>query len=226
MSLLDRLIPAGFQSNVAATFSPKAYALTAEEFLPKWGEGVDPYARFKEIRDMGYEPTQSFADILMSEEDDTDMSLESIVSIMENPENSEYFVNKSAASGINPFSSQSLAEGFKLAGVTGYDPSMATTAKLSSLRALDTSSYAGQIAEQRGSLADTLVSRRQTAQSAGGGFAGYGGRAAGQEAAELAFESGVQDIYGNVGEQRSAAMQNLYGQLDDYSKLISQQQGG
>lgn len=225
MSLLDRLIPAGFQSNVAATFSPKTYALTAEEFLPGWGEGAHRYERFKEIREMGYEPTQELADILMSD-NPTGSTYDLMDTEFLDPENSEYFVNKSAASGINPFSSQSLAEGFKLAGVTGYDPSMATTAKLSSLRALDTSSYAGQIAEQRGSLADTLVSRRQTAQSAGGGFAGYGGRAAGQEAAELAFESGVQDIYGNVGEQRSAAMQNLYGQLDDYSKLISQQQGG
>ena len=36
----------------------------------------------------------------------------------------------------------------------------------------------------------------------------------------------LQDIYGNIGQQRGAAMEDLYRQLDDYSKLISQQQGG
>ena len=106
------------------------------------------------------------------------------------------------------------------------DPSMAKTAKLSTLRALDPGSYSSQISTRRGSLADKLTAARQRAQATGGGFAGYGGRGVGEEIAEAQYETGVQDVYGQVGAQRGQAMKTLQDQLSDYGTLISQQKGG
>jgi len=102
---------------------------------------------------------------------------------------------------------------------------MATTTALGALRKIDPGSYAKEISEQRGTLADRLVAQQQSAQQAGSGFAGYGGRAAGQELAQQQYEAGVQDIYSGVAQQRGQALQDLYSQLDDYGRLISQQQG-
>jgi hypothetical protein len=102
---------------------------------------------------------------------------------------------------------------------------MATTSALESLRKIDPGSYTKEISEKRGTLADRLVAQQQSAQQAGSGFAGYGGRTVGQELAQQQYEAGVQDIYSGVAQQRGQALQDLYSQLDDYGRLISQQQG-
>ena len=132
---------------------------------------------------------------------------------------------KASGETINPFAGGSLAEGFRQAGLSDYEADMATTSALGTLRKIDPGSYTKEVSEQRGTLADRLVAQQQSAQQAGSGFAGYGGRTAAQELAQQQYEAGVQDIYSGVAQQRAQALQDLYSQLDDYGRLISQQQG-
>jgi len=285
MSLLDRLLPGNYLSNVEATFAPKRYDFVEQgedflkDFTPMSGEsGTEILDLYKRLQAAGIHPTEKMADKLMGAGrpggDDPDRRLPKTHAAMMQYEYTMWkaledageplsdadrarmqrvkelhadkvalsrkrgvglgdfgalevdnaFV-KTSGETINPFASGSLAEGFRQAGVSDFDADMATTTALGALRKIDPSSYAKEISEKRGTLADRLVAQQQSAQQAGSGFAGYGGRTVGQELAQQQYESGVQDIYSGVAQQRGQALQDLYSQLDDYGRLISQQQG-
>ncbi len=282
MSLLDRLLPQNYLSNVQATFRPKSYdfiqgATGEEDFLPGFGEGENIYNLYNRLKDAGINPSQEMAQRLAgeggfgspgneakrsallssymytmykaledagetltaaekAEMEELKENYVSKYSTARSQEGQDYvddlslvvedaFIAPQDAAVVNPFASGSLAEGFRQAGVSDFDADMATTAALGTLRQLDPGSYAKEISEKRGTLADRLVAQQQSAQQAGSGFAGYGGRTVGQELAQQQYEAGVQDIYSGVAQQRGQALQDLYSQLDDYGRLISQQQG-
>ena len=235
MSVLDYIVPSGFQSDVQSTFAPKQFnLLQAGEFTPGRSDQGD-YDRYVDLINQGYQITPEAYEFLTADkntrkamERSADDSTYNYGSML-NPE-SEFFAFYKPGElddfTGNIFGGQTLAQGFQRAGVMDYDPSMAKTAKLSTLRALDPGSYSSQISTRRGSLADKLTAARQRAQATGGGFAGYGGRGVGEEIAEAQYETGVQDVYGQVGAQRGQAMKTLQDQLSDYGTLISQQKGG
>ena len=237
--LLDSLLTPSFMSDVQTTFMPKQYNITAGEFTP----GIDDretYDAFLDLQKQGYQPTKEMADMMMLTGDYkkdgllirnkktgavmTKEQYTNRLKDMMSPE-SGMFLSESAAAP-NIFSQASLAQGLARSGVEGGRAGMVKPMKLSSLRGIDPASFSAQIGQRRGSLADRLVGQRQAAAATGGDFAGYGGRAAGTAAAEEAFESGVQNIYGDVGKQRGQALQGLAKELADYQGLIKTVQGG
>lgn len=238
MSVLDYLVPGSFQSDVQGTFTPKQFAtITSTEFTP----GRSDQGAFDQYMDMinqGYNISPEAYEILTSGKHDREAHFASMglsdrvgdyYAGIFDPESEYYAFSKPGEQdpiSSNIFAGGTLAQGFQRAGIGDYDPSMAKTASLSTLRALDPGSYSGMVRQQRGSLADKLMASRQMAQAQGGGFAGYGGRGAGEAAAEEQFTAGVQDVYGQVAQQRGLAMKTLQDRLKDYGGFISEQQGG
>ena len=237
--LLDSLLTPSFMSDVQTTFMPKQYNIAADEFTPGVNDQAT-YDAFLEMQKQGYQPTKEMADMMMLTGDyEKDgayiknkktgelMTKERYTDQLKNMMNvdSGMFLSESAAAP-NIFSQASLSQALARSGVEGGRAGMAKPMKLSSLRAIDPASFSAQVGQRRGSLADRLVGQRQSAAATGGDFAGYGGRADATNAAEEAFESGVQNIYGDVGRQRGQALQGLAKELADYQGLIKTVQGG
>ena len=109
--------------------------------------------------------------------------------------------------------------GKMVAGGQGRTPSSAgfTEWKPEMFRELKTGFYEPEIAKKRSTLAERLIGRTEQARGLGGDIAGYGGRqrAVGQERA--GFTKGVEDIYADVGQKQTAALQNIYDVIDQYT---------
>mgnify|MGYP006408730025 FL=1 len=234
MSVLDYLLPKSFMSDVQTTFRPKMYdTITAPEFTSGISDGA-AYQRYLNQMDAGMTVNPTAYDFLTS--DLTTMKetarargfddVTAYMSAMEDPESEHYmYVDPSKAGEVNIFGGQSMAEGFERAGVSGFDPSMASPMKLSSLRNIDPGSYAKETSMKRGTLADKLASRRATASQVGGGFAGYGRRNLAEDLAEQQFVEGSRGVIEDVNKQRADALSELYAGLEDYQGLISSMEG-
>ena len=206
-------------SDVQSTFRPKRFHMTQDEFMPLVDEeGARHYQRYRDIRAMGYEPTQEMADLLMSGKYRAS-TFDLLESEFPNPEDSDYFTHVGDGA-TNIFGGQSLAHGFEMAGVTDFNPNMAQPINLSTLRGLDTGSYSKEIGMKRGTLADALAVRREKSSQLGGGFAGYGQRGAAQDVAQQKFQAGAEAVYEDINKQRAGILDQLYSQLGDYESII------
>lgn len=213
MSVLDYLLPKSFMSDVQTTFRPK---LISEEDFPDGGA----YNVYKDLVAQGYGPTADFMEMFDPETGFTNLSADSPYL---DPDSPAFMFTSNQP--INIFGGQSLAEGFQQAGVSGFDPSMASPMKLSSLRNIDPGSYAKETSMKRGTLADKLASRRATASQVGGGFAGYGRRNLAEDLAEQQFIEGSRGVMEDVNKQRADALSELYAGLENYQGLISSMEG-
>jgi hypothetical protein len=230
-SVLDRILPQSFMSDVQTAFRPKSYAeILANEFTPSRDDHSD-FETYLNFLAQGYEINPEAYDFLTATKDMREELAEEkgySVSDFLNPdsENFGFFRPEEVSPIKNIFGGKSLAEGFSRAGVSDFDSSLAQPAKLSTLRKIDPSSYSKEIGMKRGTIADVLTRQKAKASQIGGGFAGYGQRNIASEAAEQQFEMGVQDVYQDVNEQRASALQDLYSELENYQSLIAPMQTG
>ena len=236
MSVLDYLLPKSFMSDVQTTFRPKKFeTLSDQEFTPGRSD-QDVYNQYVNMMEQGYFIDPKVYDVLTSSSNERAAFFESLgisddvgswYEGITDPESEYYaFTAPEDVKQIqNIFGGQSLAEGFQQAGVSGFDPSMASPMKLSSLRNIDPGSYAKETSMKRGTLADKLASRRATASQVGGGFAGYGRRNLAEDLAEQQFIEGSRSVMEDVNKQRADALSELYAGLEDYQGLISSMEG-
>ena len=123
----------------------------------------------------------------------------------------------------NIFDPESWVSGVEEAQGVGsaskHDPSMFTAFTPEMFKKLRTEHYQPQIEEQKGSLIDKLIGKKQRAADVGGGFAGYGGRERATAAAETGFRGGVEDIYAGVEQQKAQGLQSIYDVLSQYEDL-------
>ena len=242
-SLLSRLLPQGWQSQVSATFAPKRYdTFSAGDFTPDLsGDWADrpSYDSYRALLDAGYRPTAKGYDLYAG----TDVDFGGLFDIAKkanyrakvtgslfdptdpnvNPADfSEYWVHPDEMEDINVFDPGSLRAGFERAGLPDAHKGMFTPFQASDLRALDPSTYTAQMEKDRANLASSLQDRLGIASGIGGGFAGYGGRSSAKDLALQKYEQGAEGLYADINKQRAGAIQGLYSKLEDYDKLISQ----
>ena len=215
MSLLDRLLPKGWQSQVRSTFSPNRLSLS--DFTPG-ADDEDQWKKYKNLLDEGYALTsKGWDEFTKGSGAAWDEALDK-----ESKWFSDHWIDPSDIDPINLFDPDSLMAGFERARMSGVGKDMFTPFKASDLRALDPSSYTAQMEKDRSYLAGQLQDRLATSAGLGGGFAGYGGREKAQDFATQQFQSGAEGLYADINKQRAGAVGNLYSKLEDYDKLISQ----
>ena len=220
-SLLERLLPKGWQSQVSSTFGPKRFNRIAES---DWGGGGGwqiPYQEYQDMLDAGLVPTQNGYDFFTKGETPYASFATSADRIKELG-GTDFWYDPSQMDDINVFDPNSLVAGFKRAGLQDANKSMATPFQASDLRALDPSSYTSQMEKDRSNLATSLQNKLASSAGMGGGFAGYGGRTEAQDLATQQFKSGAEGLYADANKQRASAVGKLYSKLEDYDKLIAQ----
>ena len=218
MTLLDRLLPANWQTQVASTFGPKRFdELSSSEWTPGKKTGSGQFKKYKDYLEQGLMPTQKAYDYFTVGEDIPDEVFDK-----EGANFSDYWVDPSQMDPVNVFDPNSLMAGFQRAGLHDANKSMFTPFQASDLRALDPSFYTAQMEKDRSNLAGQLQNRLAAAGATGGGFAGYGGRTQAQDLATQQFQSGAEGLYADINKQRAGAVGSLYSKLEDYDKLISQ----
>tara|TARA_Y100001963_G_C6792303_1_gene456230 strand:+ start:4548 stop:5228 length:681 start_codon:yes stop_codon:yes gene_type:complete len=224
MSLLDRLLPAGFLSQVSSTFGPKKYGLiTSSDFTPSHTDR-SKWEQYKRLHDAGWIPTQAGYDLFTGGSSVPWSALPS-GDDLSGEGYSDYWLRPDQITELDPinvFDPDSLVAGFQRAGLADADKGMFTPFQASDLRKLDPSEYTGQLEESRSNLAAGLQKGLETASGIGGGFAGYGGRQSAADLAEQQYEKGASDLYAGIDQARAKAAQNLYSKLEGYDKLISQ----
>ena len=217
-SLLERLLPKGWQSQVASTFGPKRFdELSSSEWTPGKKTGNDEFKLYKDYLAEGLMPTQKAYDYFTVGKDIPDE-----VFNKEGANFSDFWVDPSQMDPVNVFDPNSLMAGFQRAGLHDANKGMFTPFQASDLRAVDPSSYSAQMEKDRSNLAGQLQNRLAAAGATGGGFAGYGGRTQAQDLATQQFQSGAEGLYADINKQRAGAVGSLYSKLEDYDKLISQ----
>ena len=218
MTLLDRLLPQGWQSQVASTFGPKRYdKLAPGDFTP--GKSDRPaYDNYLALLQEGYMPTEQAYDEFVR----GNAAVNPDAWDKESQWFSDYWVDPSQLDPVNVFDPGSLRAGFERAGMSGVGESMFTPFQAGDLRALDPSSYTKELESSRSNLASSLQKGLQRGAGLGGGFAGYGGRGSAQDLAMQQYEQGAEGLYADINKQRAGAVQGLYSKLEDYDKLISQ----
>tara|TARA_R100000742_G_C4272338_1_gene91497 strand:+ start:574 stop:1275 length:702 start_codon:yes stop_codon:yes gene_type:complete len=230
-SVLDRILPQSFMSDVQSTFRPKNYAeILANEFTPSRDDHGD-FETYLNFLAQGYQINPEAYDFLTATKDMREELEEEkgySVSDFLNPDSPSFgfYKPEDVEPTKNIFGGKSLAEGFSKAGVTDYDSSLAQPAKLSTLRKVDPASYSKEIGMKRGTIADVLARQKSKASQLGGGFAGYGQRGLASEVAQEKFQMGVEGLYKDVNEQRASALQDLYSELENYQSLIAPMQTG
>ena len=228
MTLLDRLLPKNWQTQVASTFGPKRFPkLSQSEFTPGLG-GSEPYDKYTDFLNQGLQLTEEGYDFYTGQKKagtDWDEVWESLIGGYggEDPTESfsKYWVDPSKVDPINVFDPDSLISGFQRAGLHDANKSMFTPFQASDLRALDPSFYTAQMEKDRSNLATSLQNKLASSAGLGGGFAGYGGRTEAQDLATQQFQSGAEGLYADINKQRAGAVGGLYSKLEDYDKLIS-----
>ena len=165
MTLLDRLLPQGWQSQVASTFGPKTFdKFSSTDFTPGvhfdntfgTGERQRHYDRYQDLLDQGYQLTPEGYDLFNTSWHTIDTTtfedLEGwegtlAKAMTEADENfSDYWVDagdwteNGKISDINIFDPDSLIGGFERAGMEDVDKNMFTPFQAGDLRALDPSS--------------------------------------------------------------------------------------
>ena len=218
MTLLDRLLPANWQTQVASTFGPKRFdKLSTSEWTPGKKTGMGDYNLYQDYLAEGLMPTQKAYDYFTVGEDIPDEVFDK-----EGVNFSDFWVDPSKMDPVNVFDPDSLMAGFQRAGLQDANKSMFTPFQAGDLRALDPSFYTAQMEKDRSNLAGQLQNRLAAAGATGGGFAGYGGRTQAQDLATQQFQSGAEGLYADINKQRAGAIGSLYSKLEDYDKLISQ----
>mgnify|MGYP003117797664 CR=1 FL=1 len=230
-SVLDRILPKSFMSDVQTTFRPKSYAeILANEFTPQ-RDDHDDFETYLNFLAQGYQINPEAYEFLTATKDmREELEKEKGYSVSDflNPdsENFGFYKPEEVEPIKNIFGGKSLAEGFSRAGVSGFDSSLATPAKLSTLRKIDPGSYSKEIGMKRGTIADVLSRQKSKASQLGGGFAGYGQRDVATDVAQEQFQLGVEGLYKDINEQRASALQDLYSELENYQSLITPMQTG
>jgi len=217
-SLLERLLPKGWQSQVASTFGPKRFnKLSQSEWTPGKTTGTDEYTDYLNFLEQGLMPTQKAYDYFTVGEDIPDEVFDK-----QGANFSDYWVDPSQMDPVNVFDPNSLMAGFQRAGLHDANKNMFTPFQAGDLRALDPSSYTAQMEKDRSNLSTSLQNKLAASAGLGGGFAGYGGRTEAQDLATQQFQSGAEGLYADINKQRAGAVGSLYSKLEDYDKLISQ----
>ena len=218
-NLVNRILGQGFQSQVASTFSPKTYArLAGSEFTPSYGDD-DQYQQYLDFLDEGYIPTALGYEMFTREGQGIPVAAQD----PDDADFSKYYYNPSELDPIDIFSTGSILEGLERAGLEGATADMVSPVKASDLRAADPTSYTKMISQGLGNLSQGLQDKFTQASNIGGGFAGYGGRERAKQSATQAFQSGFENLLGDVDKQR--ASENILNKVQDFDKLISQFQG-
>ena len=76
--------------------------------------------------------------------------------------------------------------------------------------------YAGQVAEERQPLVQSLIGNRMSASGLGGDFAGYGARGQAEDISKQKYRGDVGGIYDEVSGLTSGALGDFYDILDSY----------
>ena len=224
-NLVNRILGQGFQSQVASTFSPKTYGRLADiEFTPGFDDtrgDINQYEQYLSFLDEGYIPTALGYEMFTREG-------QGIPVAAQDPDDanfSKYYYKPSELDPIDIFSTGSILEGLERAGLKGATADMVSPVKASDLRAADPTSYNQMISQGLGNLSQGLQDKFTQASNIGGGFAGYGGRERAKQSATQAFQSGFENLLGDVDKQRASAAENILNKIQDFDKLVSQFQG-
>ena len=101
-------------------------------------------------------------------------------------------------------------------------PEMVNPLKLKDLQGLHTGAYTKDyLTPQRQALEDSYLGKKDMISSFGSGIAGYGKRKGLEEKARSSFLSGVENIYSNIDQFKSSAMQRIYDAIDEWSGMTS-----
>tara|TARA_R110000824_G_scaffold28046_5_gene94612 strand:- start:1762 stop:2682 length:921 start_codon:yes stop_codon:yes gene_type:complete len=82
-------------------------------------------------------------------------------------------------------------------------------------RKLHSGYYSDLIGEGRDVQETSLAQGLQSAGALGSGFAGYGGREKKRETARGSYLQGIENVYAGVDTRRKAALERIYGKLDE-----------
>ena len=174
------------------------------------------------LESMGMYPSSTFFE-LPSFSDLTEQQQADIGALAENREGSipEY------SADIDPFSSQSILENisglgpaYKAGKYPELKPEMVQPLKPSGLRPLHTGFYTDWLSGKKSPLISSLTEEKEKAQSAGGGFAGYGGRKELATKAESSYLDRLMGLYGDIDRYKLGATQDVMGQIQSWTDIV------
>ena len=117
----------------------------------------------------------------------------------------------------NPFDAESLGasraafEGKTEAVPGGYQP-----LSVELFKRMRPGYYAGQVAEERQPLVQSLIGNRMSARGLGGDFAGYGARGLAEDISRQKYTGDVGKVYEDVAGLTSGALGDFYDILESY----------
>ena len=117
----------------------------------------------------------------------------------------------------NPFDAESLgASAAAFQGKTEAVPGGYQPLSVELFKQMKPGYYAGQVAEERQPLVQSLIGNRMSASGLGGDFAGYGARGQAEDISKQKYRGDVGGIYDEVSGLTSGALGDFYDILDSY----------